>query len=130
MRSRCADLRTRASVQCGCVTSKPTPPARCRHTGPGVLAATEEDGVLASRADERELVKGHDLTASSGHAGTRVLGDAQASDAELGHVEQTHVIGDGTDDDADVVLTAAHVAGDAVKTHRRAVRLVHRIACG
>lgn len=96
-----------------------------------VLAATEEHSVAAGGGAHGELVEGKRLTASSLNARTSRVGEAERSNAELGHLEEALVVGDGADDDDSAELVAVKVAlvarevRKARNRHRGAVHLGH-----
>lgn len=62
----------------------------------GVLLATDEDGVGTSRGASSELVKGEALTTSSLDTSTGSVGESESSDRELGKLENSVVVSDGT----------------------------------
>jgi len=65
---------------------------------------------------EGKLIEGDALTTGLDDAGAGGLGEAEGADGELGHVEKTGVIGDGTDDGGDAVaLLALGEADEALK---------------
>lgn len=70
----------------------------------GVLGATEEDDVGTGWCAEGELVECDGLTTGLLNAGTGSCGELERADAELGELEETVVIGDGTDNGADLAL--------------------------
>lgn len=70
----------------------------------GVLGATEEDDVGASWGTESELVECDGLTTSLLDTGTSSGGELERTDAELWELKETVVIGDGTDNGADLAL--------------------------
>lgn len=70
----------------------------------GVLGATDEDDVGASRGAEGELVEGEALTAGLEDAGAGGGGEAQGADAELGALDEAGVIGDLGDGGHDLAL--------------------------
>lgn len=78
----------------------------------GVLGATEDQGVASSGGTESKLVQGDSLTTSSEDAGTGGGGESQGSDGHLGALEQTVVIGDGTDNNDGSLLTLLVDVGD------------------
>ena len=78
----------------------------------GVLGATEDQGVASGGSTESKLVQSDGLTASSDNAGTGGGGESQSSDGHLGALEQTVVIGDGTDNDDGSLLTLLVDVGD------------------
>lgn len=82
----------------------------------GVLGATEEDGVAASGGTERELVKGEALTAGRKDASAGGLGEAEGGDRELGELEETVVVGDGTNNNDG--LGSLALLGDATTVLR------------
>eukprot|EP00954_Amorphochlora_amoebiformis_P003375 261983-Amorphochlora_amoeboformis.AAC.1 len=67
----------------------------------GVLGSAQEDGARAIGADESKLIEGDALTAGFDDAGASRVGEAESADAELGHLEEANVIGDGADEDRD-----------------------------
>lgn len=75
----------------------------------GVLGATEQEGVAASGRTESQLVQGQGLTTGGKDAGTSGGGESESSDGDLGDLEQAVVVGDGTNNDDDLVLA---VLGD------------------
>lgn len=78
----------------------------------GVLGATEDQGVASSGGTESKLVQGDSLTTSSEDAGTGGGGESQSSDGHLGALEQTVVVGDGTDNNDGSLLTLLVDVGD------------------
>mmetsp|Transcript_34124 Transcript_34124/g.61531 ORF Transcript_34124/g.61531 Transcript_34124/m.61531 type:complete len:257 (+) Transcript_34124:647-1417(+) len=72
------------------------------------LRTTEKDAVLASRALEGKHVEGKALTASLGDTGTGILGEAQGTDTKLRDLEETNIVGDGTNNDGELLLLALH----------------------
>lgn len=79
----------------------------------GIAWSLEEDGVLAGGSTSSQLVEGDDLTSGLQDACSSALGDAEGGHRELRHLEKTGVIGDGADNDGDLILAsfAAHVRG-------------------
>jgi len=94
----------------------------------GVLGATEQQGVAASRGTESELVEGDGLAAAGLDAGTGGGGEAQSRDGHLGDLEKAVVIGDGTDNNNDLLLLALELASDAGDRDRGAVDARHEQA--
>lgn len=70
----------------------------------GVLGSTEEDDVRSSRGTECELVESDALTAGLLNTGTGRCGESESSDAQLGNLEETVVVGDGGHDSTDLAL--------------------------
>lgn len=66
--------------------------------------ALHQNRVVASRRSQSQLIECDDLSTSLGDALASTLGDAEGADAQLGHLQQTQVIGDGANDDGDVAL--------------------------
>lgn len=89
------------------------------------FGTAEENGAGTGGASEGELIEGDDLAAGLQDAGTDSAGEAQGAHGELGDGEETGVIGDGTDDDGNLVLLALHVTGQAGDGESRAVDLAH-----
>lgn len=111
--------------------------AKVLHGLAAVLRATEEDRVAAGRGTHGELVKRQALTTSSLNASTSSVSEAERSNAELGEVKHTVVVGDGADDDhglrgSGIVLghttLVARQVHHARDRHRRAVDLRHEQA--
>jgi len=92
----------------------------------GVLLTAEQDSVGTGGGTESKLIKGDDLTAGLQDAGLGGLGDAQASKGELGDLEETVVIGNGTNDDSGLSILTGHVAGNTGNRHRGAVDARHK----
>ena len=70
----------------------------------GVLWATEKDDVGTSWCTEGELVESKGLTTGLLDASAGGRGEAESADAQLWDLEETVVIGDGTDYGADLAL--------------------------
>lgn len=79
---------------------------------PGGLATPQEDGVGSGGGTEGELIEGQDLTAGLEDAGAGALGEPQSAHGQLGELEETGIIGDGADDNGDLVLLALGEAGE------------------
>lgn len=77
---------------------------------PRVLWAAEENRVAALRGAESELVESQALAAGGLDSLAGRAGEAESSDAELGQVQKTVVIGDGANDDA--CLGSLRASGD------------------
>jgi hypothetical protein len=92
-----------------------------------VTRARQKNAALALGRAERQLVEGQDLTAGLEDAGARSLGDAQCDQAQLGHVVQTHVVGDGADHDARLLgaRLVLHLASKSCKRDWGLVDLAH-----
>ena len=56
-------------------------------------------GVLKS-----ELIESDDLTTSGSNSLSSGLGDSESADSELGDLEESDVVGDGTDDNSGLIL--------------------------
>lgn len=78
----------------------------------GVLGTTEDQGVASGGGTESKLVQGDGLTTGSEDAGTGGSGESQSSDSHLGALEQTVVIGDGTDNNDGSLLSLLVDVGD------------------
>src|SRR5699024_7241130 len=76
-----------------------------------VAWSLEENGVLASWSTLGELIEGDDLTAGLQNSGTSTLGDRKSGDGQFGNVEETHIVGDGANNNGDLFLAsfAAHL---------------------
>lgn len=74
--------------------------------------ASEEEGVGAGRGLHDELVKSKALAASLGDAGTGSLGEAEGSNVELGHVEDTLIVSHSADNNDGSLGLLAKVLDD------------------
>lgn len=70
----------------------------------GVLGATEEQSVGTGRGAQGKLVQSQGLTTGLLDAGTGGSGETQSSDRQLGDVQETVVVSDGTDDNDGLAL--------------------------
>ncbi len=75
-----------------------------------VLGATEQEGVASGRSTQSQLVQSQALATGGDDASSGRGGEAQSSDRDLGDLEKAVVVGDGADDDNDLVGLVA--AGD------------------
>merc|ERR1719350_2557753 len=91
---------------------------------PGAL---EKQSVLASRSSESQLIKSDNLASSLQNPLTGLLGDAESAKSHLGNLEDPQVVGDGSDDDGDLVSVASllHVPDQPSDGEGRAVDLAH-----
>jgi len=80
----------------------------------GVLGTTEEQSVGTGRGAQSKLVQSQGLTTGLLDAGTGGSGETQSSDRQLGDVQETVVVSDGTDDnDGLALLGLGDVGSDA-----------------
>lgn len=75
----------------------------------GSALAADEDGVGAGRGAEGELVEGEGLTAGGDDALAGRAREAEGGDGHLGDDEETLVVGDGADEDEDLVAVGVGV---------------------
>lgn len=92
---------------------------------PGCLAPSEEKGVGASGRAESELVESEDLAAVLEDALAGALSEPQSTDCELGEVEEAGIIGDGADDDDNLVFLALGKASHLDQRQRGLVGPAH-----
>lgn len=97
---------------------------------PRVLGSPEQQGSRSSRLPERELVESEALSSSGLDTGTGSAGESEGGNGELGHLEETDVVGDGGDDDDGVGgsvsrVTLVDLAGDSGEGEGRAVDARH-----
>jgi hypothetical protein len=95
------------------------------HGLPGGLATPQEEGVGASGGAESELIEGQDLTTSLNDTGAGGLGEPQSAHSKLGELEKTSIIGDGANDDHDLVLLALGETGQLDEGQRGLVGPAH-----
>jgi hypothetical protein len=92
----------------------------------GVLGATEQESVASSGSTESQLVQGDGLTTGSNDAGTGGGGEPKGGNGNLGDLEQTVIIRDGTDnDDSLALLASGDLALDTRDGNRRSVHAGH-----
>ena len=89
-----------------------------------VLSTTDEDGVGTSGGTESQLIQGQNLTTSLQDTGLGGLGEVKGSNRELGEVQKTRVIGDGTDNNNG--LTFLVVLDNARNSDGRTVDARHK----
>ena len=53
---------------------------------------------------ESELIESDDLTTSGSNSLSSGLGDSESADSELGDLEESDVVGDGTDDNSGLIF--------------------------
>jgi hypothetical protein len=96
----------------------------------GVLGSTEQEGVASSGSTQSQLIQSQALTASGNDASTSGGGESHGSDCDLGDLEQTVVISDGTDNDNNLILLviADDLALDAGEGNGRSVDAGHKQA--
>lgn len=87
--------------------------------------APEKNAVASGGRRQRQLVEGEHLASGGDDAGAGALGHAQGRHAQLGHLEQARVVGDGSDDGGRLGLLALHELRELGEGHRGAVGLGH-----
>lgn len=91
----------------------------------GVSWASDDDGVLTLGGSHGQLVQGDGFTSVLNDSGSGRAGESQGGNGGLGEVQQSDVIGNGTNNNHGLVsstLLAQHTA-DSVKRHWRSVDL-------
>lgn len=86
---------------------------------------SDNDGVLTLWSSHGQLVQGDGFTSILDDSGTGRGGESQSGDGGLGEVQQSDVVGNGTNNNQGLVgssLLAQHTA-DSVKRHWRSVDL-------
>lgn len=80
------------------------------------LAAAQQNPFLSRWTLQSELVKRHALAPRLDDARSRGGGESQRAHGELGHLQETHVVGDCADHNSHLVLTAlpSHELGHAL----------------
>jgi hypothetical protein len=68
-----------------------------------VLGTTDEDSVGTSGGTESQLIQGQDFTTGLQDTGLGGLGEVESSNGDLGEVQKTGVVGDGTNNDNSLV---------------------------
>jgi hypothetical protein len=91
----------------------------------GVLGATEDQGVGASRGTESQLIKGNSLSTSSSDAGAGGSSESQSGDRDLGESQEAVVIGNGTNDYDSPLLVLLNVGDNARQRDGWSVDLRH-----
>jgi len=94
----------------------------------GILGSTEKNSVGSGGSFEGKLVEGHNFASSLKNASTSGAGESQSADPELGNLEETDVVGHGSNQDSDLVFLSPHEAGEAADRKRGAVSPAHEKA--
>jgi len=79
----------------------------------GVLGSSEEKGVASGWGSQGQLIDGQSLTTGSKDAGTGGGSEAESSNTDLGDLQETVVIGDGTNNDNCSLLLLAGVRNNS-----------------
>jgi len=93
----------------------------------GLARSLKKQSVLASWSSESQLIKSDNFTSSFQDSLTGLLSDSEGTDGHLGDVEDSDVIGDGSNNDSNLVSISSllHVTSQAGDGVRRAVDLAH-----
>jgi hypothetical protein len=91
----------------------------------GRLTTTKENGIGTLWGSQRQLIKGQHFPTGLDNTRTSTFREAQGTDSELRYVKQTNVIGNGTNDDRDLVLFVLHITSNTCNRHRGLVRATH-----
>lgn len=94
-----------------------------------IAFSLDEDRVVAGWWHQSQLIECDHLTASLCDSLTSTFSDTESTDAELGNLQQTQVIGDGANDDCNVVLlglTLLQQSDDALERDNRLVNFAHK----
>lgn len=92
----------------------------------GVLGSTEEEGVGTGGLLESELIESQGLAASGEDASAGSGGETEGRNGDGGDLEETVVIGDGTDNNDGLLLVAVlDVVDNARDRHGRTVDAAH-----
>ena len=68
-----------------------------------ISSSLHQQRVLASWCFQRKLVERQDLAASLQHADTSALCESESTDGQLWYVEESDVVGDGTNNNANLL---------------------------
>lgn len=79
----------------------------------GVLWSSEEKGVASGWGSEGQLIDGQSFTAGSKDASTGSGSETESRNTELGNLQQSVVIGDGTNNDDGSLLLLASVCNES-----------------
>lgn len=80
----------------------------------GVLRSSDKKSVGSSRRPQRKLVKGKSFTSCSLDLGTSSGCESQGGDGELRNLEETVIVGDGTDNNDGLVVVVGSMRVRAV----------------
>jgi hypothetical protein len=94
----------------------------------GVLGTAEQQGVATGRSAQGELVQGEGLTTGGQDASAGSGGEAESSNAQLGDLKETVVIGDGANNNNGLALLTLGLANNARDRDRGAVDTRHKEA--
>ena len=91
-----------------------------------VLRTTEENGVGAGRGSQGKLIESDDLTTSLDNACTCSFSDTESADSELGDLEETDIVSDGTDNNGGFAFLALHEIYELGEGERGAGNFGHK----
>lgn len=88
----------------------------------------EEDGVLSLGVLEGELIEGDDFTSSGSNSLSSGLSDSESADSELWDFEESDVVGNGTNNNSGLVLSALglHLSDESSEGKWRSVDSGHK----
>lgn len=92
----------------------------------GVLWSSEEKSVGSGWGSEGQLIDGQSLTTGSKNAGTGSGSETESRNTELRNLQQSVVIGDGTDNDDGSLLLLASVCNESGDGNRWSVDAGHK----
>lgn len=90
--------------------------------------ALHQYGVLASGRTQSQLIESDHLTTALHDSLSRLVGYAKGAHLDVGHVQQTNVVGHGSHNDRNAVhlLALLHEAHDSLQRDRRSVHATHK----
>merc|ERR1719281_657272 len=93
----------------------------------GLARSLKEQSVLASWGSQSQLVKSDNFSSSFQDSLASLLGDSEGTDGHLWDLEDSDVIGDGSNNDSDLVSISGlfHVANQTGDGERGTVDLAH-----
>merc|ERR1719245_206565 len=93
----------------------------------GLAGSLEEQSVLACGSSQSQLIKSDNFSSSFQDSLASLLGDSEGTDGHLWDLEDSDVIGDGSNNDSDLVSISGllHVADQTGDGERRTVDLAH-----
>jgi hypothetical protein len=88
----------------------------------------KEDGVLSLGVLESELIESDDFTTSGSNSLSSGLGDSESANSELGDLKESDVVGDGTNNNSSLVLSAIslHLSDESSKRKWGSVDAGHK----
>jgi len=92
----------------------------------GVLRSSKQNRVGSGGSLDSELIESDNLSAFLEDSSAGSFGDSKRANSQLGDGKKSDIVGDGSDDDGDLVFLAGHEFGQAGQRQGRSIDPAHR----